>query len=400
MRTLLITALLLVGFGKSDAQITFTEQSTIEATFSFAKIHGYHLFASHAGGNVIGVYNIADRSNPIEIISFNIPAQCTDILVHNSTLYIGTTDQLLLYDWSNPATPTLLGSVDFDQQVISVSHENDHSFVTTSAVATGKIFSVDVSTPATPFKRDSLIYNQPLGRAHLNDGTLYQPLLVQAGIQAESVDVSNPQNLSPMTTLILPIWIDLDVADDRLIALDTAEIRVYSLADPYSPVLENTLPVGTLSSRISTIDSARFILLQSQDMEGIEHHGGQTYSTTFAGNAPTFLVQGYENEVLFATLYRLHILSYVTPLQTDIPTISTSPISLYPNPTQSQLYVDWPIEFGISGHAELYSMSGRLVHSTNVDHGKPLELSIAAGTYHLSISVGRETWSKRIVILR
>lgn len=385
MRSVL-SLILFIGFCiTSNAQFDLTEIARIDTGFSTTKISGYHLIACHSASPELSIFNVIDFANPQHITTVPAGTGGIEMSVRDDLILVGTDNALLIYDWSNPALPTQIGSMGFTQPVTSVLWENNFAFVTTSQGPAGKVFSIDINNPSNPFKRDSIQYNHALGRTQINDGTLYLPIYLVGNSQGESIDVTDPNNMMPVTTLVLPNFTQFDIASDRLMALDTTEIRVYTLVDPYSPVLEKSIPIAVGSLDFDAIDSAHFALLQTSSMSGVEETASTTHEDFFSGNGPDRSITAYENLILYSTENSLYILHYTTPIHTLVEEKKPADISVYPNPSNGIFTVEVQQQMQ---YIEVIDLTGKCVYSRQVNGSllsTTIQPNLPQGAYLLSV---------------
>ncbi len=85
----------------------------------------------------------------------------------------------------------------------------------------------------------------------------------------------------------------------------------------------------------------------------------------------------------------------IIPLSTN--ELALDGISVYPNPTNSELNISIPFAFG-SSKATLYDVNGRAI-LTDISTANPIDVSkISSGIYMLSINVDDKVAVRKVII--
>lgn len=195
------------------------------------------------------------------------------VVVDGDYAYVGSWyDRLNVFDISDPATPTLVGSItgDSDLDLIStIIKDGDYLYVTAHDADT--LVIVDVSTPSSPTKT-GVAYDtgsdisSPDGVVKVGDWCYV------SGFQVTPVNVSNPASPSigtPIASGTINTCAGLAQSGDYLyVCLDGATdgIAVVDISTPGSPTHVTTLTDGTnLPSPSSVIVDGDYLYVSNYD---------------------------------------------------------------------------------------------------------------------------------------
>ena len=143
------------GRAQSGSLIELATISNVSPAFGIA-VKGDYLYAN-PGNAEIKVFNIANPTAPVSMNSVNYQGYFADKMnVHGDYLYLfgGPTNILRIFEITNPAAPTAVGSATLSSpnNVVFAAHSNDYTYVTTG----DKLFTVNTSNKNNPVLQNTL----------------------------------------------------------------------------------------------------------------------------------------------------------------------------------------------------------------------------------------------------
>lgn len=106
------------------------------------------------GDKGLFIFNVSDPYNPTEIASYDTPDNITHFFILDSLIYLADCDSMIILNIKNPALPQYVGAVDITATCTDVHLVYPYAYATAYAsfgVGTdGSIKIIDVSNPASP----------------------------------------------------------------------------------------------------------------------------------------------------------------------------------------------------------------------------------------------------------
>lgn len=213
-------------------------------------INDDHLFT--VTGDSIDIYSLIVPTDPSLDSSIPQETYVVDISVTNSILaavaYGGGEQSMVLYDISDPASPTLQSETSGFITVAWVEIEGNTVFVYDSSIPFGAQYTgltaFDIADPTNPVFADKLVVAQ-LGRAAYQDGYLYVCADDAVSFSEHSIlvyDVSDPYNTSlaaEIPTGRRPFEIAID---GNQLAVAGNWLSLYDISNPLDPARAGSAP--------------------------------------------------------------------------------------------------------------------------------------------------------------
>lgn len=185
-------------------------------------------------GEGLHLFDNADANNPRPVGFIPITGS-QGLAARNDLLYVNQYTDLLTFDVSDPAKPTLVSRTEdvFGTQSVFLFQMNDGRFVT-SFVPTEEFRTFDCSGPSGAFWDGNLLFAQGIDNSAQFDiasgfrGVQNSPGLTAGGGTPESVGQGG--SLARFT-----------IAQGNLYAVDDNSLRAFSLADPENPDFTATI---------------------------------------------------------------------------------------------------------------------------------------------------------------
>jgi len=113
--------------------LQMNEEEVINA-FIFFEDHLYLCYTT-ADGSFLRAVDISDPVNPIETVNLGIPSNAVEMVVNAGNIYlIGSDNQLIIIDISDPEALSLAGSYDFEERTATdLVVDQNYAFVTSNA---------------------------------------------------------------------------------------------------------------------------------------------------------------------------------------------------------------------------------------------------------------------------
>lgn len=185
---------------------------------------------------------------------------------------------------------------------------------------------------------------------------------------------------------------------------------------PAVDVVETSAPAGTIVGNIAFPNFAGYLELPTADYTlDVRPAGSSTTVASYSaplqslelnGTAITVLASGFLDPAANSNgpAFGLWVATAAGGELLELPTISLSTneleldsISVYPNPTNSQLNINIPFSFG-SSKATLYDVNGRAILK-DVPTLNPIDVSrISSGIYMLSVNIDDKIAVRKVVI--
>ncbi|MCK4251133.1 T9SS type A sorting domain-containing protein [candidate division WOR-3 bacterium] len=106
------------------------------------------------GDKGLYIFNVRDPTNPTQITFYDTPVNLTELCIVDSLIYLADCDSMIILNIKNPASPQYIGAVDIPTYCTDVHVVYPYAYATAYAsfgVGTdGSIKIIDVSNPATP----------------------------------------------------------------------------------------------------------------------------------------------------------------------------------------------------------------------------------------------------------
>ncbi|MFC1725104.1 LVIVD repeat-containing protein [candidate division KSB1 bacterium] len=94
------------------------------------------------------IINISDKQNPVKISSVPVTSLITDIYIKENLLFVGTTEELIIYDISNPEIPVKISNLTSYNPAQLTASGNTLIFYDDNK--SYSYIAVDISDPASP----------------------------------------------------------------------------------------------------------------------------------------------------------------------------------------------------------------------------------------------------------
>jgi hypothetical protein len=227
--SLFLSLLFLSACESSDSSIVSAQLGTGQggSLARFAVANG-HLFA--VNGNQMQVFSLSNPENPVLISQFTVNAIAETLFARDSsTLFMGTTSGMFIYDISAAPTTKLLSSYSHVVACDPVVANSDYAYVTLRSDNTNfncfrsvnQLDIINIQNLVNPSIESSFPLVQPKGLGIYGD-TL---LVCDNGLKV--FDVSNPQSL-----LLLDADEDFDAVDiipngDLMITVSASGLKQY-----------------------------------------------------------------------------------------------------------------------------------------------------------------------------
>lgn len=376
MRLLLTLFVVLFCSIPAIAQFNFNLLSTYSEQYHAVASNGYYLIGNREGA--LDVLNISDPSNPFLQGSLPLTSSGNVVALDDTLVYTVDGNNMIVCSFANPAAPQLLATIPFPYPPLSIHIDGSLLVSVNAGPGVGRIYTFDNSDPYNPVGQDVFAYNQQLGKALYKDSTLYISILQVGNTQGEAIDVSDPNNILPQTTLVMQSWSAWDLVGNHILAIDDNEVRKYNLNDPYSPLLEEAYTAGTGAIDLLAIDSTHYVARDLNQLRGLQATGGSALDEQVHGSDSSIYVTGKLHRLYYCTATELRILEYTTNIHTSIGSMETPSVVLYPNPAQKSIAIRG------SKNAELYiyDQQQRLVKIVQIEENETLDVSTwARGIY-------------------
>ncbi|HOZ36406.1 MAG TPA: hypothetical protein PLR18_01070 [bacterium] len=233
---------------------------------------GYAYVSSDDNNGELKIINIANSSAPTLAGTYNAPGNGggNGIYVVGNTAYLGRTNSgsnpgFLIIDATNPASPTLLGSMNLGKIVYEVVVSGDYAYL-----ATGdnnfELRVVNINNPA------SLSYAGSLNLSTNTDATTIavsgNTLFIGQGSTLHLVNITTPTAPSLLGSLLVAGTLNdiaLDLGDNKYVFIATGdpnnEFKVIDITNPGTPVIFGQYDLTDINSLLgiaydSTLDRA------------------------------------------------------------------------------------------------------------------------------------------------
>lgn len=214
------------------------------------------------GQGRLQVFDVSNPAAPISVGSYLIGSESPlDLFVQGNYAYVTdyTSDTLYVINISNPAAPSLSGSVVTASGPMGISIQGRYAYITANFA--NKLEVVDISNPAAPSITSSYTLS---GGSSSPRGIVIQGKYVyitkQGGSKLEIVDISNPAVPSSISSSFT-IGVDSRgiAVQGRYVYLSSfgdGTIRIANISDPSSPT--------AVGSAVSTADNAYPLWIQGR----------------------------------------------------------------------------------------------------------------------------------------
>ncbi len=213
-------------------------------------IQGHYAYIGN--GRSFQILDITNLTAPVIVGEYVTSALIYDVRLRgDSVAFVCTWDGFLIFDVSNPTVPVKLSEIPLwgGNRVIPTD-----SF---AYVASGlRLSIVDITDLRNPYIRSQAAGDE--GGGFRDELALYNGRYLYLGDPDVGIiypyDCSNPDNLQELPNLNIG-WYSFSVSDRySWLLVGTSNLKVYSLINPASPSLIDTLKAGTLFTSISVSD--------------------------------------------------------------------------------------------------------------------------------------------------
>lgn len=154
-------------------------------------------------GDSLALYNIAQSAHPLLVNRLRLGSNVETLFSYSSSLFMGTSSGMLIYDASNPAAPVYKGRFDHLYACDPVVVQGTYAYVTLregTACGSNNVNEadvVDISNPAAPRQVSSLPLSNPYGLGI--DG--HQLIVADGKAGIRFIDATDPASLSIKKTI-------------------------------------------------------------------------------------------------------------------------------------------------------------------------------------------------------
>lgn len=231
--------------------------------------------ASHGSHTFIGngpTFHVLDVSNPdtaLIIGEYLTNGIVQDIVVRDSLAFVVTGDSLLVVNIDNPADPSRVGAVEA-RASLQVALSDSIAFVT---IFDGKMDIIDISNPSNPYRRNRAF---AVGFLPWCLATSYRRAYIGSPSDPSMVivDASNPDSLR-RGLFHLDGWGISSYVEDTLLLVGSRlfsggrYLRIFSIANPDTPVLLSQVNILSSNSEINGISAANNVAFLATIDSGI-----------------------------------------------------------------------------------------------------------------------------------
>jgi hypothetical protein len=191
------------------------------------------------------IFDIIDRTNPIQVGITSTNSNTQNLSLHGHYAYLQGITNLEVFDFSNPAAPSSLGSTSIDT-TYAMSISGNYLFLTSvSGLSSTDLRVLDISNPATPTQIAST--HASTGSTNITVSGNYAYLAI--GNYLRIYNISNPSNPELVSTTNGPFSYAISVAGDYAytVDMDSDSLTVYNIHNPANPTLVKQFYVGSIS---------------------------------------------------------------------------------------------------------------------------------------------------------
>jgi hypothetical protein len=251
---------------------------TVPMTASGGVIVGNRLYTAERA-NGVGIWNVSQPDNPTRIGSVSLSGNITEVAVSGSTLYAlsgfgGTAVHIL--SLADPNSPALQSTFNTNY-VADIAVYGNYLYLSHGL---GNTQIVDVNNPASP----SIIGIFEIGRVRAVENATAR-LLTGGGSWLRLYSLTNPFNPLLTTEYSVPAPRAAVRSGDKVYTAEEIGIGVYNIASPSAPVREQTRSVRPNCGDIAQVDEDIFAVVHKGNITFVRFAGSS--STTVWTNNPT-----------------------------------------------------------------------------------------------------------------
>ena len=235
-----------------DAAITSKVSTTTNGSSTMTVGIGGSMARFTIGGNFLytvdqfnlKVFDIDDLSNPLLVSDQSIGWGVETVFQYNTKLFFGTTTGMLIYDISNPASPTYLSAYSHIRSCDPVVVEGNYAYVTLRAgnlcgEATSQLDVINVSNLANPKWEQSYPMQEPYGLG-IDDKTLF---VCDGGAGLKVYNAEDPKNLVKIGYFMDVNAFDVIPYNGILMMIGTGGLYQYDYTGPENMSLLSYIPI-------------------------------------------------------------------------------------------------------------------------------------------------------------
>ncbi len=224
---------------------------------------GDRAFVVNSGANLLMVYDVSNPANPTQVGSAftgNFPAF---VAVDESHAYVKSNNDLEVFEISEFGNPSLVGSLPIGQATIDMAKAGDYVYILEFEFAR-LLMIYDVSNPASPTQAGFAVLDDFPRCVAVSGNFAY----VSSNNREEVYDVSDPSNVTRVYEASGPSLqsISARIADNHLYLLRQNSIQAFSLANPALPsFIGQAFFSGGFPIDISVSGSSAYVVSRSPD---------------------------------------------------------------------------------------------------------------------------------------
>lgn len=326
------------------------------------------------GNSEIKTYDISDPTNPNYKGSTTYShsfAQKID--VYGNTIYLsrGPENNLILFDITNPLSPTEQSILALPPGVHTLSHLSNYSYAFTSDT----LFVINTTNKKSPYIENKIV--SPNNSGYIWKSYYSSSKALYIGSENGLLIYDNSDQSLPSYHSVLSIGkvnISVDSINNRLYVLGKSTgyntLYLYDINDPLTPLL---IYQGFANSSNDILAHKNILIQKNQDQEeSISYYKTQNdtiqYITNFKGSKRFSITKTLSTDslVIISKNGGIEILKYRDCPITALNNFLESPhLSIYPNPTQDFINIDLNNESkGLS--LKIVNSFGRLIEEKEI----------------------------------
>ncbi|MCA9753298.1 MAG: T9SS type A sorting domain-containing protein, partial [Gemmatimonadetes bacterium] len=369
------------------------------------------------GMDGLAIYDVTDPASPTWLGSEDTPGNASGVVLLGGCAYVADSwAGVQVIDVSNPATPQTVGSLAVPS-ANDVATDGQYLYLSTD---TG-LLVVDLSSPTTPVVVGSRS-TDPSYRLDVADGFAYLSFFGNGGDGGTVIiGVSNPTSPS-YAGWILDDWAPtgVQILDGLLyLTISPNRLQIFDLAGAPSVSELSTTPLPVGPGGLHVADGVAYVSSGYDGMVVVDV--ADPAAPVLLGSAPPpgndscYLVRAVGTEVLAFGPSVLRVLPAQCATSTSVPNVASAAgaiaVRAVPSPSVGSTSLEFESAREGFAAARIYDATGRLVRSirATVPRGRATlrwdgrdlgGSSVASGVYFVRVESGDHTGTGRVVIAR
>ncbi len=191
--------------------------------------------------SAIRVFDVTDPSLPVVVTQSQPLPEGWKIKSFGNSLFLATNDSLLIFDISEPASPTLTGEI--EESLVDFTLDGETVFLLTFHK---RIIAVDISDPDHPVEIGrSDVQGGDVSRIEVQDGHAF---IADPGCiwfpcypQLITMNIDDPADASVVSTINIDFHDGFDVSGSYAYSTTGYELSIVDISNPEEPSLKSTL---------------------------------------------------------------------------------------------------------------------------------------------------------------